>query len=292
MDTITWFVMGASSGLGEHLTKALQASNNEIYRFNIIACSRSIEELETENYLSVRCDITNIDDIKNALNKGLEKFKKIDVAINHAGTSTISTVEECDTETFRKVFEVNFWGTYYFTKVFLEYFRSYYKLYKKKGRLLSHTSASGLSPKYYGVTYNSTKYATEALLSNAWLESVSFLELMTIECGFFTGTNIQSKHNEFVTRFPEYKLDFLRECNKYRYTSLLLSSLPPYVLFPRSKNSIEKAIEIIIKLTSDTSKTLPRRLMLGRDACIRVSTEVNHIIGDLYNSVRFIDDFR
>jgi len=84
-------ITGASSGLGRQMAHAFAKQGA-----NLVILARRIErleelriELEKENVevLPIKCDVTNTEDINNAAKETLEKFGKVDILVNCAGSS-------------------------------------------------------------------------------------------------------------------------------------------------------------------------------------------------------------
>ena len=78
----TVFITGASSGIGRETAKLF--CRNE---WNVIATMRKpeneIELNKNKNIKILRCDVTDIESIKQAIKKGIDYFGKIDVLINN-----------------------------------------------------------------------------------------------------------------------------------------------------------------------------------------------------------------
>lgn len=278
-----WFILGASSGLGLCLSKLLLALG-----YKVVACARHEASIDDKNCLKLICDITNPEQIRKAIEIADKTFGGIDVCVNSVGVANSFTIEESIEEDVRETFEINYWGTYYFLKEFIPYFRK-----KGKGTLISHSSQSGLSPRFYGAAYCSTKYAIEGLMSVAWLETKDFLRVMTVECGSYPDTNINGKWKETHNNLEETKLDCYKEehlydIHKANYRLQNLCNIPfSYRQLGEYKNHIEKAMEVLIEVvTSD--EPLPRRLMLGQDACVKINAEANHINYDVFNSLKYL----
>ena len=84
-------ITGASSGLGKQMAKAFAKQGADL----VILARRTerLEELKNElieygvNILPIKCDVTNTIDIDNAAKLAEEKFGKVDILINCAGSS-------------------------------------------------------------------------------------------------------------------------------------------------------------------------------------------------------------
>ncbi|MGN9170529.1 MULTISPECIES: SDR family NAD(P)-dependent oxidoreductase [Paenibacillus] len=77
-----------------------------------------------DHVLALPLDVTNPEQIRNAVDHTIEKFKRIDVLVNNAGIGYFSSVEESVEEETRKMFEINFWGLMHITNTVLPYMRS------------------------------------------------------------------------------------------------------------------------------------------------------------------------
>ena len=84
-------ITGASSGLGKQMAKAFAKQGADL-----VILARRIERLEelkkelekyNVNILPIKCDVTNTIDIDNAAKLSEEKFGKVDILINCAGSS-------------------------------------------------------------------------------------------------------------------------------------------------------------------------------------------------------------
>lgn len=255
----TWFVTGASSGIGEKICSILQTKG-----CNIIAVARRVPKFEGENILCLSVDVTNPQDVDNAIQKGIAKFGNIDVLVNAAGISSYGTFEEEPIEEMRKVMEVNFWGAYNTMHSIIEHFRK-----QSFGTIVNISSEMGLYPRAYGAAYCSSKYALEGLSSVVWFECKNFCKVLTIELDKFDGTSIGAGKPKGVSEIKEYK-----------NLSWLPHEIPE---LPNKQNVLDKAVEYIV---AEAEKKFPaRRLMLGKTICLRANEELKMTKQDLNNSV-------
>ena len=252
----TWFVTGASSGVGHEVCRQLIAQG-----YNVIAVSRRIPDFLGDNVLTLSVDVSNQESIKKAIDLGVEKFGRIDVLMNNAGISSYTTLEEISLKDMSRVMEVNFWGAVNTIKAILPHFRE-----NAHGLIINNTSQSGLSPRSYGTAYCSSKYALEGLTSALWLETKNFCHVMAVELGFFSGTEINKNYPKRMTSIPEYE------------------NIPPfYKKYSRNfTNNLEKAVSFLLQTVQ--KKKLPRRLILGQDALFQIQSEINWIKKDLKSS--------
>lgn len=113
-------VTGASSGLGVQFSKALARQGTDVA---IVA--RRTDKLakvkkEVENFgvrcLPVKCDVTNVDDIKSAVASIQEHFGKINILVNNAGVAYFAPAEKQSDEQWLKTIATNLNGVYFFTR--------------------------------------------------------------------------------------------------------------------------------------------------------------------------------
>ena len=157
----TWFVTGASTGVGHEICRQLLDRN-----YNVIAVARRIPDFKHPNALCVSVDVTKPEEIENAVKMGIEKFGTIDVLSNNAGVSATITLEEETFEHMRDVMEVNYWGTFNTIYKILPHFRK-----NKNGTIINNTSMHGLLSRYRGAAYCSSKFAIEGLTGVVRIEA-------------------------------------------------------------------------------------------------------------------------
>ena len=244
----TWFVTGASSGVGHELCKQLLKKG-----YNVIAVARRVPDFEHENALCLSVDVTKPETIKEAVKKGIDKFGKIDVLSNNAGISANITCEEETLEHMKEVMDINFFGTFNTINTLLPHFRE-----NKNGTIICNTSQSGLTPRLYGAAYCSSKYAIEALASVVWIEAQYFCRVITVELGWFNGTGISKFYNTCQTKYDEYK-----------------KAKSPVRYYPDFKNDLYLAIKYIIDEVE--KEKIQRRLILGKDAIIKIDAEIKYL---------------
>ena len=254
----TWFITGASSGVGHKLAEELLSRG-----YNVIAVSRRVPDICHENVLCLSVDVTKPETIKEAIQKGIDRFGRIDVLSNNAGISANIIAEEETLEHMKEVMETNFFGTFNTINALLPHFRE-----NNNGTIISNTSQSGLSPRAYGSAYCSSKYAIEGLTSVCWVETQNFCRVMAFELGWFEGTGIINQDFCKQSFYKEYEI--LRPAHKHFYYSF--------------KNDLNIPVKYIIDQVE--KQKLPRRLILGKDAFTRVKSEIASLKRDLYASKR------
>lgn len=152
-------VTGASGGLGVQMAKALANQGA-----NIVLMARRKELLEkhaaaiAEEYgvqtLPIVCDITNTEQIKNAVQETVGKFGRVDILINNAGIAGLCPAEDVTDEQLEKEIAVDLLGVY---KCAREFGKEMIKA--RYGRIINIASIFGLVAGM-GDGTESTPYAT------------------------------------------------------------------------------------------------------------------------------------
>ncbi len=114
-------ITGGSAGLGVQMAKALASKG-----CNIVVIARReelvkqvAEEIADEfgvKTLSIKCDITKTDEIKNVVKKTMDEFGRIDILINNAGTGTMTPAELVEDEEFDWEVQVDLVGAFKITR--------------------------------------------------------------------------------------------------------------------------------------------------------------------------------
>lgn len=144
-------ITGASSGLGVQMAKALATQGADIVvlarrKDKLESVAREIEALGVR-CLPVQCDITDIEQIKKSVATIIEKFGKIDILINNAGSGTITPAEELTDEAWQHVVDIDLSGVF---KVSREVGKEMIK--KNYGRIINISSMYGLVGNMIGPT--------------------------------------------------------------------------------------------------------------------------------------------
>ena len=150
-------ITGASKGIGKAIAE-------EAGKKNIVSLfSRSEKELksisETLNKQGSKSiffvgDIKNELDIKNAVQKTIDTYGRIDVLINNAGIGYFKEISEFSYQEFDEIQKVNLYGTFLFSK-----YVSSYMIKAKSGYIINISSVAGLNGFKTGTAYSASKFA-------------------------------------------------------------------------------------------------------------------------------------
>jgi NAD(P)-dependent dehydrogenase (short-subunit alcohol dehydrogenase family) len=172
----TWFITGASRGLGVQLAKAaLQAGNR------VVAAGRKrsavIDSLgpDNEQLLSVALDVTDADQARAAIDGAIARFGAIDVLVNNAGYGHLGFFEETSMEDAQAQFATNVFGVFNVTRAALPSMRS-----ARNGRIFNISSVAGFRGTEFGSLYCASKFALEGFSESLASEVAPFGLFVTI----------------------------------------------------------------------------------------------------------------
>ncbi len=193
----TWLITGCSSGLGRGFAKAVLKSGDQV-----IVTARRVETLKDlvdaypEQALALSLDVTKEEDIKNAVEKGLERFGTIDVLINNAGYGYRAAVEEGVPKEVDQLFQTNLFGPIALIKAVLPIMRK-----NHRGTIANVSSIAALGAALGSGYYAATKSALESISEALYGETKDLgIHVMIIEPGAFrtnfAGTSLKESSVE------------------------------------------------------------------------------------------------
>jgi gluconate 5-dehydrogenase len=161
-------VTGASSGLGVQFAKALanQGANVAIVARRIDRLEKVKAEIEAMGVkcLSVKCDVSKVDEIKSATEQIKNYFGTIDILVNNAGLGWTEPADTQKDEVWETMMSVNVNGAYYFArevgKIMLE--KNYGRIINI-GSIHSEVSLKDMTMSAYCTTKGALKMMTKAL---------------------------------------------------------------------------------------------------------------------------------
>ena len=164
MKNTTWYITGASKGLGLALIKKLLAKGH-----NVAATSRHAAALQAavgsghdRQFLPLAVDLTNAQAIEESLKQAHERFGALDVVVNNAGYALGGSAEELSLDEMRQSLEINLLATIAVTHSALPYLRA-----QRAGHFINISSIAGFLTRPGFSLYHTAKFAvvgfTEAL---------------------------------------------------------------------------------------------------------------------------------
>ena len=158
----TVLVTGGSRGLGLVLAREFAANGARV-----AICARDEEELQQASedlqnrgaeVMAVKCDVTDMPDVENMMSRVRERFGKIDVLVNNAGTIQVGPLEVMKREDFENAMRAHFWGPLNTMLAVLPEMRA-----RQDGRIVNISSIGGKISVPHLVPYSASKFALVGL---------------------------------------------------------------------------------------------------------------------------------
>ncbi len=144
-------ITGDSSGFGLERAKLFLKNGDNV-------CGFSNQEYSLPGVFHQYGDVASYPSCKEAVDRIIEQYGRIDILINDAGFGLFGPVEETEPERARKLIEVNFRGYFYRAKCVLPYRRK-----QKEGKIINVSSIAATVPLPFQGFYSAGKAARESL---------------------------------------------------------------------------------------------------------------------------------
>ena len=152
-------ITGANQGIGYYMAAQLLKDGNKVAVFDLE--TENLEALKAqygEQLLSFKVDVRNQEALNAASAHAADAFSGIDVAIHNACRCTFDTEANTDLDTYKDVFDVNYFGALRLTKSVLPYM-----VKQNQGKIIFTSSGVGVMGFTRISPYASSKGAIEAL---------------------------------------------------------------------------------------------------------------------------------
>lgn len=155
----TWFVTGASSGIGSAIARAaLRGGNRVAATARDAARLSSLVDAYPEGVLPLSMDLTDVSQIEAAVVDAEDWHGGIDVLVNNAAIGYLAAIEEGEEQKVRALFDTNVLGVAATIRAVLLGMRS-----RRSGTIINVSSLNGVVSMPALGYYSATKFALEAL---------------------------------------------------------------------------------------------------------------------------------
>ncbi|WP_433550977.1 SDR family oxidoreductase [Micromonospora zamorensis] len=175
----TWFITGASRGLGRAFTDAALDRGDRV-----VAAARTIarddfDERHGDRLLALTLDVTNRAAVFAAVATAVERFGRLDIVVNNAGTLSMGMVEEFTEAEARAQFEVNLFGALWVSQAVLPHLRA-----QRSGHIVQVSSIAALGGFPSTGMYSASKFALEGMSEALAMEAAAFdIKLSIVQPG-------------------------------------------------------------------------------------------------------------
>ncbi len=178
----TWFITGCSTGFGRTLAEILLARGD-----NVAVTARNVDNVadlaaaHPDNALALKLDVTDPEQVRDAVTAAESHFGGIDVLVNNAGYGYRSAIEEGDDDHVAALFATHVFGPIALIKAVLPAMRA-----RRSGAIVNISSIGAKVAAPGSGYYTAVKAALEGI-TNALRKEVGPLgiDTMSVEPGGF-----------------------------------------------------------------------------------------------------------
>ncbi|WP_228993443.1 oxidoreductase [Streptomyces sp. DH8] len=245
----TWFVTGASRGLGRAITEvALEAGETVVATARDVRSLDDLRERHGDRVVPLALDVTDRRAVLAAVGRAVDLAGRIDVLLNNAGYGLAGGVEEVSEQQVRDQMEVNFFGALWMTQAVLPVMRR-----QQSGHILQMSSIAGIASYPNLGMYQAGKWALEGLSESLAKEVSGFgIRVTLVEPGEFR-TEWSAGSMVRATPMPEY--DAVLAARRHGLSGAYADVQP---------GDPRKAGQALLKLLDEENP--PLRLLLGNSA--------------------------
>lgn len=136
-------VTGSSRGIGKAIALAFAKEGAKVvinYKKNNQLADEVVDKITAfgQNALAIKADISNNEQVEEMVRRTVDKFGRIDILINNAGTFKDSLIRKMEKDVWDEVIGVNLNGVFNCTKAVIDIMRE-----QKWGRIINITSVQG-----------------------------------------------------------------------------------------------------------------------------------------------------
>jgi NAD(P)-dependent dehydrogenase (short-subunit alcohol dehydrogenase family) len=197
----TWFITGTSTGLGRALADAvLAAGHNAVVTARDVSRVQDLVAAYPETALALPLDVTDAQQVAQAVAAAEERFAGIDVLVNNAGYGYRGAVEEADDDDVERLFATNVFGAVAMVKAVLPGMRA-----RRSGAIVN-VSSIGARLAFAGSGYYAASKAALEAISSALAKEVAPLGITVtaVEPGAFRTDFAGRSLTEAATVIEDY----------------------------------------------------------------------------------------
>jgi NAD(P)-dependent dehydrogenase (short-subunit alcohol dehydrogenase family) len=254
--TKTWFITGASRGLGALIAEqALERGDS------VAATARDLAAIvsrlgDSPKLLPVALDVTDEAQARAAAQAAVARFGRIDILLNNAGFGLLDAVEEATAQEIERIYATNVFGLLAVTRAVLPHMRR-----QRSGHVLNISSIGGYAASAGWGVYGSTKFAVEGLTDALALELEPLgIHATVIEPGFFRTDFLDTRS---LSVSPSQIADYAETAGAMRNFASAANHAQP-----GDPAKLARALMTVVDAADP-----PLRMPFGRNAVRRVETK-------------------
>ncbi|GAT64396.1 short-chain dehydrogenase [Planomonospora sphaerica] len=195
----TWFITGASRGLGRAFALAALERGDRVAAAARTITRQDFDDRYGDRLLALPLDVTARDAVFAAVDAAIEHFGRLDIVVNNAGTMSSGMVEEFTEAEARAQFEVNFFGAMWVCQAVLPHLRA-----QRSGHIVQVSSIAALGGFPSTGMYSASKFALEGMSEALAMEAAPFgVKLSIVQPGgywtdLYTGMTMTTPKEEYA----------------------------------------------------------------------------------------------
>lgn len=168
-------VTGAAQGLGLAVAKELLIKDKKVVFIDIN--QEQLNQVEESDFIQAKykdrvsflqVDVSNIEQIKQAVEQIVSKWKRIDILVNNAGIREGTPIDEIQEVEWDRIIDINLKGTFFFSQAVIDIMKN-----QQWGRIINMSSYGGqFGPLTSGAHYCASK-AGQLALTKVFARSLS-----------------------------------------------------------------------------------------------------------------------
>lgn len=267
----TWFITGASSGIGSAIADAALAKGDKV-----IAASRDAQKLvlvEEKGAISVSFNINgNGEAIISSVQEIIKTHGPIDIVVNNAAYGQFGSLEETGIDLLEKQFTTNVFGPVKVINAFLPHFRT-----KKAGLFINIGSRVGYEYVPYYSLYDSSKAALQIISATLDKEVQEFgIRSVLVEPGAFKTAFLDDAINSL--RSDEDSEQFPAKISDYDKTRNTLKGwyASYYDKQPGDPRALAEHVVNLAHKEGAFADEVPEIISFGKDSVDAISKAANY----------------
>lgn len=154
------FITGGASGMGERMVRQYSEEGAKVVAADINEDALNEKWGGFDNVMTVKLNVTSDEEWATAMKKAVDELGAIDVLVNNAGISTEKAMNDITIEDWRRLSDINGFGTFLGMKHALPYMKE-----AKKGSIVnisSYTALIGMGVNPYSASKGSVRAISKA----------------------------------------------------------------------------------------------------------------------------------
>lgn len=272
----TIVVSGGAEGIGFGIARAMGKQGMSVVLGDIdsnqLDVARTKLESEGIDVLTVKMDVTRLEQWQDMADKAIARFGKVHMLVNNAGVGSIpGTVEQTDDKDWRWVLDVNLMGVIYGTQIMVPLM----KQHDEPSWLINVASMAGMMGVPTAGAYTATKVAVVGMSESWYAELKPHNIQVSVLCPAFVKTRInlsgRNKPSELKSEREKGAGDGSLSSAAKHMQQVIDNGLAPYIVGERVVEAVSNK-ELYIFTHPNYRKVVQKRFKAIDDAFARAET--------------------